>query len=929
MITAESAAVKSHFTSEISRANVETQAHVTAESKAAQDNLTKRFESLQFTTAMDVKREKLLLSLKYDGMNGRSNMITNSHTNTFQWIYSRELQTWSSFVDWLGSTEKIYWISGKPGSGKSTLMKFMVHDKRTSEFLAPNTVILSYYLWSVGNSMQRSIKGIFLSLIYQLLLDDQILVASGFLNSTAFNMKSTESDWSLSELGEYLRNILLKYTPPRPVCIFLDGLDEISPSEGPLDIIEMVDELSTIPGVKFCVSSRPEPAFKRRYMSMPNLRLQDLTKPDMRKVCEDVLKHHRDDVSEIGLLPGEGQKAFSGLINEVLRKAEGVFLWVCLALKSIRRGYSNSDSWEDLRKRLDALPSDLDELYSSMWKRANVDQGIYEHTASLYLNLILESRKLGFLILMRDGISAFELVVASEDSIQAAILKDEDGLTPAELETRCRFIMRNIEARCAGLIEFGERNDDDIVQFKSRADKWDDLLPFSRVLVNFVHRTASDFLTDTEGGKKILQMDKTTLESRRMRFIRLYLVQQTLWPLNKFDFQHARWNDRVGSTLIIAKRWIKEDAEDDIEEVQQYCEKVWGEVCLIRKETCPAEQLPDFLGLLASAGFSSTVQAKVGSLEADRGHSISSRYKDYLLHGASHAATTFWYPKVADGGLQLMRWLHAGGACFSTHFFDISERRTFMASNISLETPSMVILRGIINELAHSGNWDGLSVSRGCSLYSIVQRINDLIGQVVKVRADISANQKMALELYWHDEPESRPVWINTLKRTVAMVDPSSFHGCCLEVNMAFLLRLFKDVVEVQAQKLGLRSDTTAIMPFQWTNLPNCPASVRLLCYSERGSGQPLVRKPQAECFLQEDQLCSIIKANFQPGIRTSGFKRLRSELINYILEAVGETETVELQTREAWWELFKEYSFSEWPPQAEFAMEYPPPMFT
>ena len=40
------------------------------------------------------------------------------------------------------------------------------------------------------------------------------------------------------------------------------------PSEGPLEIIDLVDELSAIPGVKICVSSRPEPAYKKRYATV-------------------------------------------------------------------------------------------------------------------------------------------------------------------------------------------------------------------------------------------------------------------------------------------------------------------------------------------------------------------------------------------------------------------------------------------------------------------------------------------------------------------------------------------------------------------------------------------------------------------------------------------------------------------------------------
>lgn len=61
-----------------------------------------------------------------DSESSESPLISKDSTqNDRQWRY------WDSFVDWLKSDLPVYWITGKPGSGKSTLMKFLISDSRT------------------------------------------------------------------------------------------------------------------------------------------------------------------------------------------------------------------------------------------------------------------------------------------------------------------------------------------------------------------------------------------------------------------------------------------------------------------------------------------------------------------------------------------------------------------------------------------------------------------------------------------------------------------------------------------------------------------------------------------------------------------------------------------------------------------------------
>lgn len=96
--------------------------------------------------------QRLLESFRFPELNLRANQISDSYPETFQWLLGESPQfpairpfsaappfysnpSWqydgrirlasAEFRSWLMSRDPIYWIYGKPGSGKSTLMKFL------------------------------------------------------------------------------------------------------------------------------------------------------------------------------------------------------------------------------------------------------------------------------------------------------------------------------------------------------------------------------------------------------------------------------------------------------------------------------------------------------------------------------------------------------------------------------------------------------------------------------------------------------------------------------------------------------------------------------------------------------------------------------------------------------------------------------------
>lgn len=121
-------------------------------------------------------QQQILASLRFPQMQERAQQIEAAHEQTYEWILKPQdkiFQRWDDVVTWLSSnteTRKIYWISGKPGSGKSTLMRFLEEKFNVQEHMLPwaqgcSVIRASYFSWSPGNVLQKSLAGLLRSLL--------------------------------------------------------------------------------------------------------------------------------------------------------------------------------------------------------------------------------------------------------------------------------------------------------------------------------------------------------------------------------------------------------------------------------------------------------------------------------------------------------------------------------------------------------------------------------------------------------------------------------------------------------------------------------------------------------------------------------------------------------------------------------------------
>lgn len=271
-------------------------------------------------------------------------------------------------------------------------------------------------------------------------------------------------------------------------CFFIDGLDEYNGD--PSDLIEVVQKLSTSSNIKLCVSSRPWTDFTRAFdVQGLALHLHELTRNDIRIYVHDKLEQHDRFIQE-----GSQNSAYQELVMEIVKRAQGVFLWVSLVVKSLLKGLAHADSIQILQQRLKALPTDLEELFSYMI--SSVDS-IYESQMGRTFLVAMAASKplpLAFYHIL-DELQVTPNAALRTDTHQLQHWKERSietsknvRLSISDMEDKMRV---RLEARSRGLLEVPTNSSQSIGLANSKVD--------------FLHRTVQDYLAKPKVAEDLIR----------------------------------------------------------------------------------------------------------------------------------------------------------------------------------------------------------------------------------------------------------------------------------------------------------------------------------------------------------------------------------------------------------------------------------------
>ncbi|SCN76472.1 related to small s protein [Fusarium fujikuroi] len=295
-----------------------------------------------------------------------------------------------NFPDWLESDSNVFWISGKPASGKSFLMKSLSFNPLTVKHLKvwrSDVRILTHFFWKPGQLLQRNVEGMVLSLLCQVLEGKIGLCRRLCTARPSVKSKRSHSDWSLDELAEAL--VWSLEASPESFCIFLDGLDEAKELENlpwpNWTNAQVIHKLLKVNDVKLCASSREEQAFCSFFKDAPQLKIQEFNNSDI-----TLFVRERQDIC------GLECRDRDELVRETVKSAEGVFLWVALVIDRLNLVIRHNYTMEMLQEILKPTPSDLTLLFTDMWGRIRDDAKLLsiQMAASRYFNLLIIAREI-------------------------------------------------------------------------------------------------------------------------------------------------------------------------------------------------------------------------------------------------------------------------------------------------------------------------------------------------------------------------------------------------------------------------------------------------------------------------------------------------------------------------------------------------------
>ncbi|KAL8959286.1 MAG: hypothetical protein Q9193_003826 [Seirophora villosa] len=389
-----------------------------------------------------------LESLNSQEARERLEEVNQAHPATFEWLFDPKQVP---FLEWLQAGDELgrrpFWIQGKPGSGKSTLMKFALKNPQTLQALTSS------------RKAQKNLLAMLQELLHSILLQNTSLVQSAlpYYNVLRDEQRTRHPRWPLAQLKNTIQAVFQNSLVRANLCLFLDALDEHAGENE--ELVGMIwnwitatnEKLASI-RIKICLASRPWEIFKKNFGQCPQFAIHEHTRGDIKAYTTQRIR--------TAMYTFELSLAAANLIGQIVRDASGVFIWVRLVLDRITQEIIDGTPFSILQEIVSQLPSELGELYRLTVKRI---QSRYHPEAWIMFQTVLCSLKP---LLLENLIMIVELnllpVQHDPSNFSEEHLMEEQG--------------RRLNSRSGGLLE---------------------ILPRSNH-VQFIHQTVKDSLTESE-----------------------------------------------------------------------------------------------------------------------------------------------------------------------------------------------------------------------------------------------------------------------------------------------------------------------------------------------------------------------------------------------------------------------------------------------
>lgn len=356
---------------------------------------------------LEGRRLNLLHSLRFDQMNTRHMSIERAYGKTCQWFLESP-----EYREWLDTSERpnrgFLWIKGKPGAGKSTLMRFILSHTQN---VARGSVV-SFFFHSRGHDLERSVIGLYRSLLVQLFEAHPELqrILDGIPDG---------HQWTVTSLMSCFADVT-QHLGGTPLFCCVDAFDECEEAQvrGMVSLFgELVNEKT---GLRVCFASRHYPEITAQ--------------KSISIVLDDKTEHDQDIAYYIAnkLCIGDSPQA-SQICSMLQEKAAGIFMWVVLVVDILSREFDRGRK-HNLYQKLQELPGNLHALFYDILTRGDEDKDALVLCIQwvLFAERPLSPQELFYAILSGlepDNIPDYNPTDVTDDDIEKFILDSSSGLT--------------------------------------------------------------------------------------------------------------------------------------------------------------------------------------------------------------------------------------------------------------------------------------------------------------------------------------------------------------------------------------------------------------------------------------------------------------------------------------------------------------------
>ncbi|KAA6412809.1 MAG: hypothetical protein FRX48_03801 [Lasallia pustulata] len=251
----------------------------------------------------------------------------------------------ANFHRWRDSSSRqMYWISAKPAAGKSVLSGYVV------KHLKDLDRDCNFYFFAYGHKVKSTITSFLRTMAWQMaVMHPEALEV--ILKVCEKDDQVCKADYRTIWRKLFLEG-LLKLKLDRPQYWVIDALDEC---KADAELVSLLLKAIEVFPVHIFVTSRNRFESHRQIVhSTPEVVSEEILVKDSRS---DILLYLNANMND---LPSVSEEAHQNMVDQILEKSAGCFLWVSLILQELRQVHTSAE----IRQVLEEVPSDMDELYS-------------------------------------------------------------------------------------------------------------------------------------------------------------------------------------------------------------------------------------------------------------------------------------------------------------------------------------------------------------------------------------------------------------------------------------------------------------------------------------------------------------------------------------------------------------------------------------